>query len=135
MTFLSNAPLQRREKIHASVLAAVLALIFLFTAAPASFRTFLPDCLFRSVTGVPCPSCGLTRSFQAASRLDVTRAADSHVLGPWIYLALFLLFLLSLLRLLTNRRIVRIPATVLRAGLLLFFILYIGVWICGLLNA
>ena len=39
-------------------------------------------CLFRRVTGVPCPSCGLTRSWQAAGHGRVRDAVRSHPLGP-----------------------------------------------------
>jgi hypothetical protein len=38
-------------------------------------------CLFRQVTGRPCPSCGLTRSWSAAARFDVRESAAWHPLG------------------------------------------------------
>ena len=38
-------------------------------------------CPFRLVTGRPCPACGLTRSWAAATRLDVRESAAWHPLG------------------------------------------------------
>ena len=38
-------------------------------------------CPFRLVTGRPCPACGLTRSWSAATHLDVRESAAWHPLG------------------------------------------------------
>ena len=38
-------------------------------------------CPFRRVTGLPCPACGLTRSWQAAAHLRVTESLGHHPLG------------------------------------------------------
>jgi hypothetical protein len=45
-------------------------------------------CQFRSLTGLPCPGCGLTRSLVAAGHLDPASSLAYHRLGPatWIYL-------------------------------------------------
>jgi hypothetical protein len=34
----------------------------------------LPRCAFKTITGLPCPTCGLTRTIIALSRGDVDRA-------------------------------------------------------------
>jgi hypothetical protein len=44
-------------------------------------------CPFRRVTGLPCPSCGLTRSWQAAGHGRLGDAVRSHPLGPLTMLA------------------------------------------------
>ena len=38
-------------------------------------------CPFRRVTGLPCPACGLTRSWQAAAHLRVRDSFGYHPLG------------------------------------------------------
>ena len=48
----------------------------------------LPDCFFRSVTGVPCPTCGGTRAALALSRLDLAGAFHAN---PLVSLALLVL--------------------------------------------
>lgn len=47
----------------------------------------IPCCLFRETTGIPCPLCGLTRSFVSLSHGNVERAFRYHPLGPIVYLA------------------------------------------------
>lgn len=39
-------------------------------------------CLFRRLTGIPCPGCGMTRAFLAAFRLDFSEAFRMHPLWP-----------------------------------------------------
>ncbi|MHC5038921.1 MAG: DUF2752 domain-containing protein [Planctomycetota bacterium] len=47
----------------------------------------LPCCLFRALTGAPCPLCGLTRSFVSLSHGDFKAAFLFHPFGPVLYLA------------------------------------------------
>ena len=48
-------------------------------------RTLVRDspviCPFRRVTGMPCPACGLTRSWQAAAHFDLRGSLDDHPFG------------------------------------------------------
>ncbi len=45
---------------------------------------FLLDrgCVFYHLTGIPCPGCGLTRSYLAAIRFDFVEAFRMHPLWP-----------------------------------------------------
>ena len=38
-------------------------------------------CTFRSVTGIPCPGCGLLRSMVSATHGDIAGSWDYHRLG------------------------------------------------------
>jgi hypothetical protein len=38
-------------------------------------------CMFRSVTGIPCPGCGLLRSMVSAIHGDVAKSLEYHKLG------------------------------------------------------
>ena len=44
-------------------------------------------CPFRRLTGLPCPACGLTRSWQAAAHLHPRNSLDQHPLGAVTLLA------------------------------------------------
>jgi len=45
-------------------------------------------CSFRAMTGLPCPGCGLTRSFCEIARGNITAALAMHPLGPAVFLYL-----------------------------------------------
>jgi Protein of unknown function (DUF2752) len=53
-------------------------------------------CPLRSLTGIPCPTCGMTRSFVAIAQGNFDAAIKYHLFGPAIFL-LFLAMALSLL--------------------------------------
>ena len=42
-------------------------------------------CFLRRATGLPCPTCGLTRSFYAMGRGAVGEAFEEHPLGPLVF--------------------------------------------------
>jgi len=44
------------------------------------------SCPFRALTGIPCPGCGMTRSFLALTNGDLAGAASYHILGPALFL-------------------------------------------------
>jgi hypothetical protein len=44
-------------------------------------------CPFRRVTGLPCPTCGLTRSWQAAAHLRLRDSLAYHPLGAATFVA------------------------------------------------
>ena len=47
------------------------------------------SCPFRQITGVPCPSCFLTRSVCNAFQGDLENSFKMHIFGPFV--ALFLI--------------------------------------------
>jgi len=66
-------------------------------------------CGFRVVTGLDCPSCGLTRAFRAMGRLDVAGAFRYNALGPVVFLGALALWGYAIGMLCTGGRI-RLPA-------------------------
>ncbi len=74
----------------AAVLTAVVALTVLLPipASPGGMTIpGLPLCLFKFTTGIPCPLCGLTRSFICTGHLEIGEALSYHPLGPFLWLA------------------------------------------------
>jgi len=59
----------------------VLAVLAARLAPRSLLATDAVLCPFRLVTGRPCPACGLTRSWSAATHLDIRESAAWHPLG------------------------------------------------------
>ena len=78
-----------------ALLTAVLVLSVLLPQPGADGRIAgLPSvCLFYHLTGLPCPGCGLTRSFVFLGHADWQDALRWHPLGPAIYGVFGLLWL------------------------------------------
>jgi hypothetical protein len=56
-------------------------------------------CTFRTLTGVPCPGCGFTRSFLRSAHLDLEGALLVSPLGTALFFSLALFGLLGIARL------------------------------------
>ena len=65
-------------------------------------------CLFRQVTHLDCPSCGLTLAFRAMGRLDTVSAIQYNPLSPAIFLGTVILWCYALAMLCTRGQ-VRLP--------------------------
>jgi hypothetical protein len=80
---------------------AVFGLVGLFVVFLASvlFRPpageYFTVCGFKNFTGLPCPGCGLTHSFCALGKGEVTDAFGFNLLGPPLFLVLVLLWIRS----------------------------------------
>lgn len=55
----------------------------------ASGRSLPPLCLFRAVTGLPCPGCGITRSVVDLAHGEISASFRHHPFG------IFVLFLIA----------------------------------------
>lgn len=65
------------------------ALLLASAVLPARALTEGPVlCLFRRITGHPCPGCGLTRSFVATAHLRLDEAFGQHLFGPVLFMGL-----------------------------------------------
>ena len=50
---------------------------------PRGAVTHLPTtCPIRRITGYPCPTCGMVRSWHSVARLDPVQAVRDHPFGP-----------------------------------------------------
>ncbi len=74
----------------------VLAISYFYHADPNP-KTSL--CAFYNLTQLPCPGCGLTRSFCSIAKGQFIAAFSFHLLGPGLFIATTLTWLASLLAL------------------------------------
>src|SRR5438105_1814127 len=70
--------LTRREGLLAALVVALSMVV-------PEGRKFPKLCVFNRLTGLPCPACGLTRSFVGLGHGDLGTAINSHLLGPFAY--------------------------------------------------
>jgi hypothetical protein len=62
-------------------------------------------CPIRHFTGIPCPTCGMTRSFMAIARGDFSQAVNYHLFGLVLFVGFAIAIIHVILELATKRRI------------------------------
>jgi len=80
-------------------------LAFDWVTAPGS----LVLCPLRAVTGIPCPSCGLTRALAHLERGHWAEAVRFHPFSPLVFLLLLALVIMLLFELATHQPIIGNP--------------------------
>jgi len=139
MFSLSSAPLSTAERrSRLACLAAVttpLAGALLYNQGyPVSWLV----CPIRSLTGIPCPTCGMTRSLMAVARGEWGEAIGYHAFGPLLFLILLVAALHLLLELGLQRRVhavyerwLRNPRwqIILLSGFLLYYAIRLHHWV------
>ena len=67
----------------------MLVVASLLAPDPSGYGThrklLVVPCIFRTVTHLPCPFCGLTTAYSYMARLQVADAFAAHALGPLAY--------------------------------------------------
>ncbi len=87
-----------REWVPAAFVAAALVVSAAFDVPALLPRS---PCIFRNVTGLPCPGCGMTRGFTAMSRGQFEAAVRANPLSPAAYVFAIGYVIFSCLRRLT----------------------------------
>ena len=101
---------ERRRESAAALLgtAAVLAVARALNPDVSGYGTheqlLLLPCLFRLLTGLACPFCGMTTSFALMADGAVRAAWTAHVLGPPAYVATWTVLLAGLVGLTRDSR-------------------------------
>ncbi len=99
-------PLDRGEVQRSLVLASLGAATLVASFAYAPWAESGPVlCPFRLLTGLPCPGCGLTRSFCAMAHGHLHSALGFHLFGPALFFGGVALVPLLAYQVITRRRI------------------------------
>jgi hypothetical protein len=132
-----DAPYSRRDRAQYLTLLALCAIALtaarLLEPSPRGVGTHeqlgLPPCLFLKLTGLPCPSCGLTTSFAHAARLHFYEALVTQPFG--LIACAAALLLVPTVGFLMHRRVPWARAFHARAtnrSLLVLLALYLSSW-------
>ena len=81
----AHAGLAARRRDLAIAGTAFACLSSAFVVSPATAETGPVVCPFRLATGLPCPGCGLVRSWVALAHGDVQTALSRHAFGPLLF--------------------------------------------------
>jgi len=91
----------RAKRVLCAYAIGVLALLlFLYTPL------YIP-CLFKLITGIQSPGCGLSRAFMMASQFDFWGAITINILFLPLAIGMAVYFVCALLDLFTDRRAIR----------------------------
>ena len=82
-----------RLMLAAASMAAVGGMWLLRTFDPNATGSIFPPCIFRVVTGLHCPGCGITRMLHALAHGDIARAVEMNAMVVAMLPALALLAL------------------------------------------
>jgi Protein of unknown function (DUF2752) len=84
VTALSTTPYRQRPERAVQVAAGVgaAAIVTAFAVTPALSTSGPTLCPMRLITGLPCPGCGLTRSWTAAAHGHFADAFSYNLFGP-----------------------------------------------------
>ena len=76
-----------------------IALLLLCAARLLPVLDFLPSCPFHDLTGMPCPSCGSSRSLVHLAQGDIASSMSMNPLAALCYMAAICWFLYTLVSL------------------------------------
>ena len=93
--------LRVRKLLLASGLLLVLAVLFLMPPENTPFAA----CGFHALTGHSCLTCGMTRSLHAMSHGQLIASLRYHMMGPVIFVGVFLFSLTLLVEGMMGKRI------------------------------
>ncbi len=89
-----------------------IALAALCAVRLPSVLSFIPSCTFKRLTGLPCPTCGSTRSLTHLAHGDIFAALAMNPLAAAGVLTAVLFFLYGIVALLFNLPRVKVLLTV-----------------------
>ncbi|MCB0284298.1 MAG: DUF2752 domain-containing protein [Calditrichaeota bacterium] len=91
------------------------------------------SCEFKSTFSLPCPTCGITRSFAAIVSGDLSQAFTYNFMGPLLVLVLITYVFQNIFELIIDHRIfIRNNKRFSTNLIILFFLLWFVYWIIRL---
>ena len=85
------------NQIEFGIIYGGIALVMLGAGRLLPILSFAPDCVFKGLTGIPCPTCGSTRSVVHLAHGDILSALAMNPLTTLCLLAAIVYFIASLM--------------------------------------
>ena len=104
--------------------AAAGLLLLLKQVYAAYMMPYIPPCVLRTLTGLRCPSCGMTHSVFALTRLDIIESARQNLMIPLAVLGALIWYAELWTRALGKPKRLLPRKGIFWAGVLAFWLLY-----------
>lgn len=130
-----RASLNTADKMTRVIIAGLMLLLIILPYMVQLQDLPLPSCLFKSITGLSCPTCGISRAFYSTAQGSLLSAMEDNFVGIVVYIGLLFYLVKYLLELIRGQRIkIRIPHN--NHRFLLFFLIggWISFWIVRLVR-
>ena len=122
------------QRINWNILISTsLILITLMLVNGSAFDALPHFCLFRKLTGFPCPACGITRSLFSVSELRISESLSHNPNGVIIFSALLLQIPMRIMAL-TNEKYFPVIQKISRVMTRLIIVTLLLYWIYQLIN-
>lgn len=132
MTFSALKTDQRLIRLSIAVVLLLLIMASVFYN-PTDYN--LTDCRFKQLTGLSCPTCGMTRSFHAGANLNFAQAFTFHWIGPILLLGSIFLFLKYSIESVSGKAIQYKSNTgIIKVALLIIGIVWLIFWMSSLIS-
>ena len=92
------------------------------------------NCVFKSIFGLPCPGCGLTRGFRSLFSGDIIKAESYNILTIPIFLFLIFIFILFIVDLVTHNNCVERVLKQISNHYVLIIIIVLISWITNIIR-
>lgn len=92
-----NLKKKSSNQIEFGIIYGGIALLMLGVSRLLPVLSFAPDCVFKGLTGIPCPTCGSTRSVVHLAHGDILSAFAMNPLTTLCLMAAIVYFISSLM--------------------------------------
>ncbi|MEK7729980.1 MAG: DUF2752 domain-containing protein [candidate division KSB1 bacterium] len=115
-------------------LIAIMLIFFVSLLVPPFEQSRFTICLFKNLTGVPCPSCGMTRAFLFLGHGQISKATALNPLALPVALVLLVQGARLFLRLAVQRDYrLQLSPFLFRIALIIAITLSLGLWLIRIL--
>ena len=134
MKIFSIQPLDRRRRANKLIVTILLTGFFLMLYLINPYSGFF-HCRFNKLTGLECPTCGMTRSLLATARINIMDGFSHHLFGPLLFLFLLIVLLKYALELTRHKHMqINLPPGMVKYLFAGFGLAWFSLWIFRMLT-
>lgn len=126
-------PLKRDQRIIRFFISLVMLFSLLFFSLLDPLQFPLTTCGFKQLFGIPCPSCGLSRSAYAFAHFEWINAFKHHLMGPILFIMVIIFVMVLAMELLSGKTVQFKKQKNIKSLIVISILLiWLGNWLIGL---